>query len=491
MNYLSLVAVYTLFNVFIQKEIISRANLEVSKCEKKPFGVFTTLTRDPHSAVHGCIGNWSPNFEKISSSKLVNWVKKIVLDARYRDQRRLQFSKDINEDLSTNLTITIMLLPLYPVNTYTGVLSDGAIFRNEDYGLIFQSENGERATYLPEVFLNETWENISKSLMHKAGLKSREEGKYYAYKTMTIDVNVYNLLFSVIGKYFLELEISAFYNKYFDDFIPYEFNSKSRKVIVDKSESVRNAGCLLSVIHLSEKFKGMLNWVDKPVLENLDYYYKEDLAQTNIFLLEAYTCLFKKGVKFVKNRISLIENKLYDVLLTLEPEFALGEAVSTLAPLVNKSTSFKKVRKLFKACKLMRSRLKVSRRSQNLVFELNWQSQSVHKMLNLVLSSFPEEISFFKSFVFDLSEIMLSILDRTSPIALETNYLVVVYECLSHLEASFILCGEEVPVKLKEKKFLFYTTLLETRRGYMGLFYFKNSNVARLDLTGHALLINL
>jgi hypothetical protein len=74
---------------------------------------------------------------------------------------------------------------------------------------------------------------------------------------------------------------------------------------------------------------------------------------------------------------------------------------------------------------------------------------------------------------------------------LETNYLVVVYECLCHLEAAFLLGGDPVPVSLKEQKLFFYTTLLEARRGPMGLFYFRNSTVARLDLTGHMLLINL
>lgn len=494
MNYLSLLAIYTLFHVIIEKELISRATLDLSSVGKNFFGVFVTLTRNPDSKVHGCVGNWSSTFEKMSSETLVNWVKKLVLDARHRDQRRFQFSKDVNEDVSTNLTISLMLLPFYKVDTYTGMIEDTKKFRNEEYGLIFQSKNGQRATYLPDVFSNETWENVSTSLMNKAGITSREQGTYYAYNTLTIQVNVYDLLFSLSGKYFLEREVASFYDKYFDDFIPYEFNSKTKKAIIDKTESVRNSGCLLNVIHLSEKFKGELSWVDKPVLQNLDYYfkqwylYKEEFTQASIFLLQAYSCLFNQGVN-VENRISMIEEGLYDALLTLEPQFALGEAVSTLAPLVNTSTPVKNVSKLLKACKLMRSRLNTNPRL-DLVFELNWQSQSAHKMLNLVMSRFPKYVPFFQSFVLELSEMVLSIVEDTFPDTLETNYLVVIYECLCHLEACLILSGKKVPDKLKEHKLSFYTTLLETRRGYNGLFYFKDKPVARLDLIGHTLLIN-
>jgi len=495
MNYLSLLAVYSLFHIVPQQDLINSAVRDISSINKKPFGVFATLTRGSQSKVHGCIGNWSSTFKKLPTDKLVTLMQQLVLDARYKDQRRLQFPTDINQDVSTNLEITLMLLPLYPVNNYTGMIQEKKLFSNQEYGLIFQSENGQKATYLPHVFSNESWENISTSLMNKAGLSSKKQGKYYAYKTLAIKVDVYNLLFSDIGIYFLEREIAMFYDKYFDDFIPYEFNSKRKKVIVDKTQSVRNAGSLLSVLHLSVKFKDILSWVDKPVLQNLHYYFKQwylyqqDFTQSSIFLLQAYNFLFKQGIKFFKKHISLIEEGLYQKLLTLEPQFALGEAVSTLAPLVNTNTPLDHVDKLLKACTLMRYRLQNFKKPKlDLIFELNWQCQSVHKMIHLAISRFPEHISFFHSFVLELTEMILSILENTSPDTLETNYLVVVYECLCHLESAL---GKQVPVTLKQQKFLFYTTLLQTRRGYMGLFYFKNKPVARLDLTGHSLLINL
>ena len=503
MNYLSLVAVYSLFHVFFPEELIRRSAREVPD---EPFGVFVTLTRGPHSAVHGCIGNWSAAFQKVPSGEIVNWVQQLSQDARHRDQRRFQFLKDVNEDVSTTLTISVMLLPLYLVNTYTGALPNSEWFRNEEYGLIFQSENGQRATYLPGVFVNETWNNISTSLVRKAGLTSREQGTFYAYRTLTVEVEIYNFLFSVRGLYFIEREVAAFYEKHFEDFVPYEFDARTGQVTVDKSQAVRNAATLVDVLHLSKKFGALLNWADKPVLENLNYYFQkwysfeQDFTHASIFLLRAYTLLYNQGVDSVQKRVALLEDNLYDALLTLEPQFAMGEAVSTLASLVNAATPPEYMDKLLKACTLMRSRLetfKVSRlrrgntQQLDLVFELNWQSQSAHKMLEVVLSSFPEQVPFFQAFVSELSEMVLSILGTNLPHTLETNYLVVVYECLCHLEKSFLLVGEPVPVTLKQQKFLFYTTLLETRRGPSGLFYFRNSTVARLDLTGHTLLINL
>ena len=291
--------------------------------------------------------------------------------------------------------------------------------------------------------------------------------------------------------------MAAFYEKYLQDFVPYEFDSSSGQVQVDKSQAVRNAACLVDVLHLSEKFKNVLILDDKPVIQNLDYYfeqwysYEQDLTQASIFLLKAYTLLFKKGMKAVQKRIALLEESLYDALLTLEPQFAMGEAVSTLAPLVNAATSNEHVKKLFQACTLMRSRLDTFRGSRfrrpqlDLVFELNWQSQSAHKMLEV----FPEQLPFFKAYVSELAGLLLSVLENTVPYTLETNYLVVIYECLCHLEKSFVLVREPVPDHLQQHKLLFYTTLLETRRGRFGLFYFKDSTVARLDLTGHTLLV--
>ena len=496
MNYLSLVALYSLFNVLVQDKLGSRAAADVKSLSGgKPFGVFITLTRNS-SVVHGCMGNWSVDFESVSERTVVSWVEQLAQDARWKDSRRLAFSKDLREDVSTSLEISVMQLPVIMINSTTAQLEgQNVFFNNQEYGVIVVGETGQRATFLPGVFPNETWSTISTQLLHKAGIST---GTFYAYKTFHVRFSVYDLLFSAWGTYFLQQEVAMFYQKFYQDFIPYEFDAKTGTVTVELAEtaSVRNAACVVDVLHLSQKFREDLNWTQKPVLQNLDYYYKQwykyehDLTQTSIFLLQAYTLLLRGGVKSVQKRVALLEEGLYDLLFTLEPQFAMGEAVTVLAGLVNASTPPEHVDKLLKACDFMRNRLQgVGRRKRlDLVFELNWQSQSVYSMLQL---SLPEHAPYFQAFVLELADMVLPIVSNASASALETNYLVVIYECLCTLEAALALAGYDVPVELRKQKLKFYGTLLEDRMGRFGLFYFKSGTVARLDLTGHALLINL
>ena len=504
MNYLTLVALYALLHVFVPKPLEQRSAEEVNTAlsTNAPFGVFVTLTRD--KKVHGCIGNWSTHFQPVSGATVVDWVQQVTYNARHNDSRRLQFSKDLNEDLTTEVEINIMLLPVVSVD-----LNDTSFFNNREYGLIVEG-SGRRAAYLPGVFPESSFSNISQSLLEKAGLESGTDGHgatFYAYKTHVVTFQLYKLLFSTRTTYYLQQDVAAFYHKYFTDFVPYEFNSKTREVSVSPNEAVRNVSCLVDVLALSTRFNSVLDLRETPLLDNLNFYfqkwfkYQEDLTQASIFLLRAYSLLHEVGTN-VQKRVALLEDGLYEVLLTLEPQFAMGEAVSTLAPLVNAGAPSAFVNKLFQACSLMRSRLDTSavavhrfrkRRTWQLnwVFELNWQSQSAHKMLQLSLSTFPDQVPFLEEMLHTLVETVVPLVSHHSAEALETNYLAVIYECLSHLEAALQLLGQSVPESLLEQKLKFYATLLESRRGGWGLFYFKDSAVARLDLTGHTLLINL
>jgi len=63
---------------------------------------------------------------------------------------------------------------------------------------------------------------------------------------------------------------------------------------------------------------------------------------------------------------------------------------------------------------------------------------------------------------------------------LETNYLAVIYECLSNIGS---LIGSK---KLKNNR-LDYFIKLNGRRGENGLYYFIGMKEARLDITGHVI----
>jgi hypothetical protein len=73
--------------------------------------------------------------------------------------------------------------------------------------------------------------------------------------------------------------------------------------------------------------------------------------------------------------------------------------------------------------------------------------------------------------------------------SLETNYLAVIYECLSNLDAVMELHdarSEESAVRneIRNQRLRYFAAL---RRGEYGLYYFKDGKTARLDITGHVI----
>jgi hypothetical protein len=74
--------------------------------------------------------------------------------------------------------------------------------------------------------------------------------------------------------------------------------------------------------------------------------------------------------------------------------------------------------------------------------------------------------------------------------SLETNYLAVIYECLSNLDAVMGLhdarseysYSSAVRNEIRNQRLRYFAAL---RRGEYGLYYFKGGTQARLDITGH------
>ena len=77
--------------------------------------------------------------------------------------------------------------------------------------------------------------------------------------------------------------------------------------------------------------------------------------------------------------------------------------------------------------------------------------------------------------------------------SLETNYLAVIYECLSNLDAAAMELhdahSEESAVRneIRNQRLRYFAALAESRRGEYGLYYFKDGKTARLDITGHVI----
>jgi hypothetical protein len=77
--------------------------------------------------------------------------------------------------------------------------------------------------------------------------------------------------------------------------------------------------------------------------------------------------------------------------------------------------------------------------------------------------------------------------------SLETNYLAVIYECLSNLDAVMVLSDTKhdqtamVHNEIRNQRLRYFAALVELRRGDYGLYYFKDGKHARMDITGHVL----
>ena len=520
---LKLLATYALFGI----HTINDANMEnaaqdkLSESSKSRFGVFVTLHRNENvfrldesdeRQIHGCLGHWSSQYKSMTPADLVTRIQQLTKDVRTKDDRRLQFDTDVDQDASATIEISFMNLPLREIDNASPETKNQ--FSNRNQGVLVDSGSGKRATYLPGVFPNASWAYISQSLRQKAGLGRTSAARFYAYDTTVITFQIYNTLFSERSVSYLRTDVAFFYLKQYDDFVPYEYNAVTKESRVDMGEAVRNVACIGDVIRFAQDYK--IVFENKPILLNLEHYYQLWLKnpgaqrQASIFLISAYN---RWGVH--RSRVQLMSSQLYSAMErnALEPRFEMGEAVSVLA-----QVSVPRVKVLKRALDVMRGRvedmLHTSITPLDNVFELNWQSQSVHQLFKLEINTAPASktsnasktfnasktyvdhaLLLFRAFMKTAQRIILR-LD-----SLETNYLAVIYECLSNLEAVMILSEMHTAAiksvnythtamahdEIRNQRVRYFAALAETRRGEYGLYYFKDGKHARLDITGHVM----
>jgi AMMECR1 domain-containing protein len=497
---LKLLATYALFGI----RTINHANLEnaaqrrLSLSSKSRFGVFVTLHRNENEIlidepdarqIHGCLGHWSAKYQSMAPAELVANVQQLMQDVRTKDDRRLNFLTDVDQDASATIEISFMNLMLREIDDASPETKSQ--FSNKKQGILVDSGSGKRATYLPGVFPNASWAYLSQSLRQKAGLGRVAAARFYAYDTTVITFQAYEVLFSAISASYLRTDVAFFYLKYYADFVPYEYNAATRAVTINETEAVRNAACIGDVIGFSNDYKAAFE--GKPILSNLEHYYQKWLKaptvyrQASIFLIRAYD---RWGVH--RSRIQLMSAQLYTALdrNALEPRFEMGEAVSVLA-----QVSVPRVKSLKRAQGLMQERaegmLHAETTPMDNVFELNWQSQCVHQLCKLetsasrALKSHVEHALLLFSVFVKTAQRTIVRLD-----SLETNYLAVIYELLSNLDAVMVLTESNHAMahdEIRNQRLRYFAALAETRRGEYGLYYFKDGKHARLDITGHVL----
>ena len=505
---LKLLAVYAMFGI----RTINDANLELaaarqlSASSKSRFGVFVTLRRDENvfnvdkldeTQIHGCLGHWTPAYGSMAPQELVARVRQLAREVRTKDERRLNFDTDVDQDASAVIEITFMNLPLGEVDS----VNAGA-FSNKKQGLLVDSGTGKRATYLPGVYPNASWTYISQSVRQKAGLGRTAAARFYAYETTSVVFQVHSVLFSALSESHLRADVAFFYLNHYAEFVPYEYDAAARRVVTNETEAVRNASCIGDVVVLSRPYRAAFE--GKPLLSNLEHYYQKWLQrpdayrQASIFLIRAYAAM---GVH--ASRVQMMSANLYAALTqgALEPQFELGEAVTVLA-----RVSVPRMTALAGALDVMRVRaermLRVEPTPLDNVFEINWQCQSVHSVFLAQKQSssksgqsrqsrqsrqstsssmaYAEHVAIlFRAFTKTVQRKVMRLE------SLETNYLAVMYEFLTNAEAVMRMGAMEHD-EIRNQRLLYFSALCK-RRGEYGLYYFKDGRRARLDITGHVI----
>jgi AMMECR1 domain-containing protein len=197
-----------LFQLNNKSSINSNVMNKINNIPPHTFGVFVTVKRSSFTFkardagvtihrspsqtlnswpgdIHGCIGYWDPNFQEMTSHDLYNKMLEVGYSAMWSDSRRNYFAP-IQTDPYAIIDIQWMSLPIISlnknreisINQYNPIID----------GLIVQTPDGQRATYLPNVFPNQRFNQIKSSLMNKAGISqsSSQDISFYSYKTLSI-----------------------------------------------------------------------------------------------------------------------------------------------------------------------------------------------------------------------------------------------------------------------------------------------------------------
>lgn len=413
------------------------------------FGVFVSIERsDLHKKlannenVHGCIGDWNDDYSIMRNDKIIKVIRRVSYEACWNDSRRYNFAESLYADMNSKFKIYFMQLPIYEIERDGKIKNKNEYFNNETYGLIVHGPR-HRATYLPYVFdRGEKWDTIKSSLLRKAGMDG-DQYKFMAYKATIIKNSLFNYLVSPI--YTNLVKICEFI-----DFVPYMINSKG-KIIIDKSQNVRNIATVYDLSNLEKKFKDYPPKIRMKMDATIKYYikkYEDDgYDQSSIFLLlYLYTA---------KENTRLQERILKDIISRIdkmEPNFEQSEAFYVLS-IIHKE-------KVNDYQKIFFDYFSKSAFTIEDIFRINWYTKAFGSILNKKILN-----------------IILGILEKIDTSS-ETNYIAVSLETISnilhssHYTDSFNFHIERFMIELNKRT--------------NGFYMFTNKTM-RLDITGHVL----
>lgn len=416
------------------------------------FGVFTTIRRNTRIStwpedIHGCIGYWNSNYLELSREFLYNKTIAVSYDAFFNDNRRDYFPEIQNDPLSV-IELDFMKLPIYSVDSSSGILGNGEKFDNANYGLITEDTlSNAKATYLPNVFPNKSWDYIKKSLIEKAD--SSSNSRFYAYKISQKKQSLLDIIHSDLLANFLKSKFCKFIEFSYSKLNFVAFSVENNKILIDKSEDIRNIGIIRDVLkYNSDLGIKKSDKLEKFLVDNIEFYLsrKNKLSSQSLsFLID----LISENDK--KNEC----NKLIDYLEKAEREFEFGEISLGLLKECNINNNIKN--------KII-SRL-ISNKIES-VFQWNWDSQVLY------LLDFPRNTyEIYRDWILDY-------LDNIDLSKFETNYLAVSFEGLKGYKFAS-------DTKLSSLRFRLFLEIM--KRYSNGYYNFLDNSSARMDITCHFL----
>ena len=364
------------------------------------FGVFVGVTRSKQHSIprwprdiHGSIGYWDRQFQKIEPKILCAHTNRVAFDAVFNDDRQKYFPSLLT-DVGAVMDVKFMCLPLKDIDANTGLFADGSPFTNNEWGLLVQTNTGRGATFLPQVYIDTDWTTIKAHVMDKAGL-SGEAMRFVAYRTKRHHQSLCDIYKHTSPQRLLN-KLGCCFIKFVNEcaHIPYAVTS-DQTVVYDETQDVRNIATLLDLKRLSD----VLTCKARTFSSDIDHYvqkylrHQSDMRQASAFLLP----LLQEHNIHTRLQTK-IAHRLRAQLSVMDPEFELGEALVAL-----------KVRQPMRAPRS--------------VFELNWQAQAnpVHALHD------------------PLRAFVLEFTDHTEP-----NYLAVAFEAACALRmpktAHFLFC---------------------------------------------------
>lgn len=468
---------YNIANIFKIPSFYDKNRIISLITTRNIFGVFFTIKRSKYQIieqipqnVHGCIGKYNLTFNEITSKEIFDYIESTALSAALHDNRGDIFNKNYGSllfDSEATVEISLMKLPMYDVDEKTGVLSNHnniTYFNNKYYGIIVMNTNKDKtATFLPEVFDSKTkWQSIRKDILEKAGISEKEEVSFKAYQIEKYSKKIIDILEAdYINSIFNN--IGDFFNKYYNKELPYAVlkNKEGNYSIVSNNEDdIRNIATIKDLTDMNKVFPILNDNIINKINEDIKQYDKK-YNEDNIKIRQ--TLSFLSLISENKVNVKKICTELVNNINNMERDFELGQALIALVKCNEEDIVKKSLKEMYDELK-SKTDLSI-----NDLFRINWQT--------MALLTYTTKDKIHLNLLIDK---VLDILYNIDISKLETNYLAVSFECLSHIY-------KIVKDNNRLNNSLFYIfILLQERFSTFGLYMFSD-HTARIDITGHCI----